>query len=219
MSNRILNITNGDYFNDHFVSNFGGEAVPFREVMMDGDSVPDIYSDEFIALRSAELNVTCDEYRKNMVVYDALCGNEYSELALWFGKDTFCQMNLLTLLAYLEQLSFQGRVVLNYIDDESFEVIEPEIYVELGIYRKLYESVLVNKQMPDDMGVIVPKAVELYFDYRSDEGTLACAVRDNLAKGHMGLLCLLLEISAEYGLSDTQAEKLIEKYIADDKND
>ena len=41
----ILNITNGDCFNYYFISSFGGEAVPFCEVMMNGDTVLDIYFD------------------------------------------------------------------------------------------------------------------------------------------------------------------------------
>ena len=52
MNQKILNITNGDSFNGYFLSKFGGEAVPFREVMMDGDSEEDIYSEEFVRLRS-----------------------------------------------------------------------------------------------------------------------------------------------------------------------
>ena len=35
-----LNITNGDVFNHFLLSKCGGEAVPFREVMMDGETVP-----------------------------------------------------------------------------------------------------------------------------------------------------------------------------------
>ena len=54
MNNKILNITNGDYFNEYFLSKFGGEAVSFCEAMMDGDVLSDIYSNEFIKLRSGE---------------------------------------------------------------------------------------------------------------------------------------------------------------------
>ena len=213
MKNKILNITNGDYFNEYFVSEFGGTAVPFRECMMDGDSVAEIFSDEFVAIRSQELNVGIEEYRKNMAVYDAVDKDRCDELQLWFGKDTFCQMNLLTLLAWLEQIKYCGRVSVNYIDDETFDIIESDINAELGIYGKMYEDILINKQRPDGTGVLVPRAIDLYFDYHSENGMLAKTVRDNSRKGHTELICLLLEISSEYGLSDIQAERLIEKYV------
>ena len=207
----ILNITNGEYFNNYFLTKFGGVAVPFCEAMMDGGPVLELYSDEFIKLRSKELGVNIEEYKSKIFVYTDLLKN-YSEICLWFGKDTFCQINLLTLLAYLEQIGYSGKVVLNYINDETFEVIEANIPVELGSYKKLYEDILIAKKHSTDLGVLDFEVVELYFDYHSDRGTLAQLVRENSDKDDMTLVSLLIEGSKEYGLSDMQAEKLIEKY-------
>ena len=207
----ILNITNGEYFNNYFLTKFGGVAVPFCEAMMDGDTVLELYSDEFIKLRSKELGVNIEEYKSKIFVHTDLLKN-YSEICLWFGKDTFCQINLLTLLAYLEQIGYSGKVVLNYINDETFEVIEANIPVELGSYKKLYEDILIAKKHSTDLGVLDFEVVELYFDYHSDRGTLAQLVRENSDKDDMTLVSLLIEGSKEYGLSDMQAEKLIEKY-------
>ena len=211
MTDRILNITNGDVFNDHFLSQNGGVAVPFREAMMDGAADIEIYSHEFIMLRTAELNVGVEEYMTKALVREELL-SDYSALCLWFGKDTFCQMNLLTLLAYLEQIEYSGNVTLNYIDDETFEVLDSNIAVELGIYKKLYEDILISKILPKRVGVLCPDAIELYFDYHSNDGKLAHIVRDNADMSEMELLCLLLESSKQYGLSDIQAQKLINKY-------
>ena len=208
----ILNITNGDCFNDYFLSKFGGEAVPFCEAMMDGDTLSDIYSDEFIELRSKELGVSAKEYKSKMHVQTAFAQNKYSELRLWFGKDSFCQTNLLMLLGLLEQIRYDGKVVLNYIDDESFNVIEANIPITLGMYKNLYEDILIAKKRPTELGVLYPEAIELYFDYHSDNGALARLVRKNSDKEDLALVCLLLEASKAYGLSDLQAEKLIKKY-------
>ncbi len=213
MKDKILNITNGDYFNEYFLSHFGGEALPFCEAMMEGDTVLEIYSEEFIRLRSREVGVSAEEYRAKMQVYDALNGNDYTELRLWFGKDTFCQANLLTLLAYLEQIKFDGKVILTYIDDETFEVLGSDIVVELGLYRKLYEDIFIKKMKPEEPGVLVPESIDLYFDYHSDEGFLVTLVKKNAHKDKTALVCLLIENSKEYGLSDQQAEKLIKRYL------
>ena len=209
----ILNITNGDYFNDYFLTKFGGEAVPFCEAMMDGGTVSEIYSDEFIKLRSNELGVSIEEYKSKMHIQTASVKN-YSELRLWFGKDTFCQINLLTLLAYLEQIEYDGQIVLNYIDDESFDVIEENIPVTLAPYKKLYEYILIEKKCPTELGVLDTEAIELYFDYHSNNGTLALLIRENSDKDNMTLMRLLLERSKAYGLSDIQAERLIKKVVA-----
>lgn len=215
MNNKNLNITNGEYFNKYFISKFGGTAIPFCEAMMDGEAVADIYSQQFITLRAKSLNVTEKEYRSKMYVYDALNRNNYQTICLWFGKDTFCQINLLTLLAYLEQIEFQGELKLNYIDDETFKVSESDIKVNLGIYSKIYEDVLVSKNVPNNVGLLKARAIDLFFDYHSENGELAKLVRANAHKEKMGLISLLLEQSKDYGLSDLQAERLINSNLSD----
>ena len=209
MHDKSLNITNGDYFNEYFIAKFGGEAVPFCEAIMDGDVVMNVYSEEFIQLRSKTLHVSETEYRAKMYVYDSLNKNTYSSICLWFGKDTFCQMNLLTLLVYLEQMKYCGKVTLNYINDETFEIEESDIDVKLGIYSQIYEDVLIAKHMPNDFGILDAKAIELYFDYHSDNGMLANMIRMNVDKDKTELIGLLLKESTDYGLSDLQAERLI----------
>ena len=211
MNDKALNITNGDAFNKYFISKFGTKALPFCEAMMDGNTVLDIYSDEFVDVRSKELGVSREEYKSKMLT----CGVdvlEYEKLNLWFGRDTFCQMNLLTLLAYLEQINYHGMVILNYIDDETFEVTTANIQVELGIYKNLYEQILINKNKIDSLGILVPETIDLFFDYHSESGALAEMVRNNLDMEHTDLICRLLYNSKEYGLSDIQAKRLIEKY-------
>ena len=213
MDNKTLNITNGDYFNEYFLSNFGAIAIPFCEAMMDGNTVANIYSQQFIALRAESLGITENEYKSKMYMVDALNNNGFQSICLWFGKDTFCQINLLTLLAYLEQIGYVGELKLNYIDDETFEVLEPNIDVELGIYGKIYKDVLLLKNAPSNLGVLNPLAIDLFFDYRSKNGKLATLVKANGHKEKTELICLLLEKSKDYGLSDLQAEKLINRIL------
>lgn len=209
----ILNITNGDYFNEYFLKAFGGEALPFCEAMMDGATVTPIFSEQFVSLRSKELGISTTEYRSKMQVYDALRENHYAELHLWFGKDTLCQINLLTLLAYLEETQYCGEVLLNYIDDETFEVLEKDISVKLGSYQELYRAILMEKKMTKETGALILHAIDLYFDYHSENGFLTKLARENAEKDKTALVCLLLENSKDYGLSDTQAEKLIYRHF------
>ena len=211
MKKKILNITNGDCFNEYFLSHYIGKAVPLCEAMMDGDSALEIYSDKFILLRAQSLNVSPSKYREKMYVYQAMHEDTYDEIHLWFGKDTFCQVNLLMLLAFLEESAYEGRVILNYIDDETFQVLEKNICVELGPYKNIYQEVLIEKRFPKETGVLLSKAIDLYFDYHSESGFLSKLVFENLEMDKTKLLCLLLEKSKEYGLSDQEAEKIILK--------
>ena len=118
-------------------------------------------------------------------------------------------MNLLTLLAYLEQIKYKGKLLLNYIDDETFEVIESNILVSLGIYRKIYQEILISKSIPKELGVVSATAVDLYFDYHSKNGKLLNLIKNNIGKDKTELICLLLKESKDYGLSCLQAERLV----------
>ncbi|MBR5295310.1 MAG: hypothetical protein IKU24_01820, partial [Clostridia bacterium] len=182
--------------------------LPFCEGMMDGNTVSEIYSEQFISLRSQSLNVSPSEYREKMHVYHALCQNSYDEIHLWFGKDTFCQTNLLLLLAFLEDSKYDGKLFLNYIDDESFQVLGANICVKLGNYKKLYQEILIEKRCPKEVGVLVPKAIDLYFDYHSENGFLSKLASENSQMNKNEFILLLLENSRDYGLSDLQAEKI-----------
>ena len=207
----ILNITNGDYFNKYFIEKFGGVAVAFCEAMMDGDTVENIYSAQFIKARCAALGVSEDTYKSKMHAYSALQKEGWEEIRLWFGKDTFCQANLLTVLAYLEQICFDGRVSVQYIDDETFALIGAPIVVQLGIYRKIYEEIFIRKQIPNQTGALIVNALRLYLDYHDKNGALVRLVRENADMEKTALMRLLMENTKDYGLSNLQAEKLIKE--------
>ena len=103
-------------------------------------------------------------------------------------------------------------MVLNYIDDETFEVLEADIKVELSGYENLYNEILIKKNDLKGVGVLDLNAIELYFDYHSSEGALAKIVRENSEREDVEIIRILLEKSKKYGLSDIQAAKLIKKY-------
>ena len=59
------------------------------------------------------------------------------------------------------------------------------------------------------MGVLNTRAIDLYFDYHSENGMLASLAKANVGKDKTELIGLLLNASKEYGLSNLQAEKII----------
>lgn len=209
----MLYITNGDAFNAHLQKEKGVPAVPFREAMMAGD-VPDapIFSDAFIRVRAHHHGVAERVYRTQTA--DPLSKADTNPLSLYFGRDTFCQMNLITLLAYLEEIGHRASIALNIIDDETFSVLKENIPVALGGYRDIYKTVLIKHEMPAHFGVIDERSVSLFFDYLSAEGFLAQTVRKHSEESEIALITRLLTVSADYGLSDTMAKDLIEKYKA-----
>ena len=209
----IINITNGDYLNAKLSKENEGEFFPFREAIIQGEVTQEVFSDEFIQNRAKSLGVSQDEYRqKSAPLFNFITNHKsYKKLKLWFGKDTFCQLNLLTLLALFEQINYDGEIILNLICDETGEVLQENVKIELGQYFSIYKDVLISKQMPISLGVIEKRAIDLYFDYLSPNGKLINLVKENQNLSQNELVSLLLENTKEYGLSDLNIIELIER--------
>ena len=77
--------------------------MPFNEGMCDGETIEDIFSGEFELERCVAHGVGVEEYEDIVINPLApLFSFEYDELHLFFDEDMFCQINLITLLAYLD---------------------------------------------------------------------------------------------------------------------
>lgn len=218
----ILHITNGDYFHRFFLDNYNakyaGDAIVFREAMIQGDTEKEVLSNAFISTRAKALNVDEKFYKENAKDLLDFCDSHknYSQLCLWFGRDSFCQLNLLTLLALLEKIHYQGKISLYIIDDESGAILEENIPVLLGNYQDIYEKILIQR-IPapaiSHFGVICKQAIVLYYDYLSNDGALAKYVLENKEKDETTLIKELLLKTKEYGLSDLNIIELIKRVL------
>lgn len=209
----VINITNGEFYNKFFEEQTKNKGIPFNEVMMSGPAVFPVFSNIFIEKRSKYHSISSDEYIDKMeqIIYLKNIINEVTTINLFFGNDTYCVINLLTLLAYLEELKYKDTITLNIIDDYSFETIESGINITLGIYDDLYKNIVINKEKQANLGVLSIRAIDLYFDFLDNNGYLARIVKENINKSVDDLAVLLLDASTEYGLSDLLILELINR--------
>jgi hypothetical protein len=197
---------------------YAGDAIPFREAMIQGNTEREVLSDAFIRTRANALSVAESVYKEKAKDILDFCVNysRFQELRLWFGKDSFCQLNLLTLLALLEKIEYRGKITLFLIDDENFDILEKNIPVSLGGYQKLYEEILIQRipsPFISHFGVISQRAIELYYDYLSPDGALAQFILKNKDKSEDTLMKELLSQTKEYGLSDLNILSLINRIL------
>jgi len=209
-----IHITSGEYHDQYFQKQYHEPSAPFNEAMMSGKAGADIFSADFIAERARELRTTSQEYADQMQGFLTFAKNlhDYQEVVLWFGPDTFCQMNLLTILAFLEGQRYAGQLYSVIIDDEDYTILRERAPITLGGYEDLYSHVL-NRNLPVPCrDATMQRAIDLYFDYRSENGRLAAIVKSNPKLCEHELAVKLLSESGEYGLSDLQAVALIRRY-------
>lgn len=149
--NSTLRITAGEFMKEAIVQS-SDNLVAFNEAMIRGFSEAELFSDAFIEDRCKTLEVSKKEYLEKMGPFlDRMEHvNDYEILQLLFGTEPFCQINLLTVLAYLEMKGYQGKVEAHAMDElENCSRYMKEI--KLGGYIQAYlEYQRFQKAMEED---------------------------------------------------------------------
>lgn len=209
----ILNILNGQMMYEKFYNHQlmeKSDYVPFNEAMCSNEATATIFSDEFIQIRASGHQVSLQDYEKiTLNPLKPLFENKYKCIVLWFGDDMFCQINLLTVLAYLDQAGYQGRVYYHKVEEMTYEVEETEIWIE-G-YHDIYQQVLIHHRLPEaKLMPVMYQGIRLYLEYLKEENDITTFIKRNLGKPQDELLHHLFNLFPHYGLGDTQYIKIIE---------
>ncbi len=208
-----LNIVNGmamlSFLSENKIE-LDGEVIPFNEGMCDGDATEDIFGGEFSMMRCAAHGVGIEEYEDIVINFlHPLFSFDHDEMHLFFDDDMFCQINLITLLAYLDINEYDGRVALHLIDHSFNELVMFEIK-PAGFYE-IYKNVLIEKRIPNEvLPEIMSDAVVKYLDYAGDNSEIAQYILDNIDVNETELLDMLFSRFESYGLGDTSLQKQID---------
>ncbi len=209
-----LNILNGQEMYEYFKrSGFdkNGTFIPFNEAMCVGEATVDIFSSQFNKCRCNAHRVTIEQYNEiTLKPLEVLFKNQFSHIVLWFDDDMFCQINLLTLLAYLDETNYKKNITFNLTNRE-FKVVD-SFELDVHGYSKLYKKVMINKCMPENVNIsLMENGIRLYLEYLKEENEITAYIRqrDNLESDI--LVSELLKAFPKYGLGDTQYIQLIER--------
>lgn len=209
-----LNIVNGmamlAYIKENQID-LNGEVVPFNEGMCDGETVEDIFSGEFELERCVCHGVGVEEYEDIVINPLApLFTFDYDELHLFFDEDMFCQINLITLLAYLDSNAYEGNIALHLIDYDFNEI--KCVQIKPNGFFAVYKTVLIDKKVPE---IILPDimmdAVVNYLDYSKEDNELIAFAQQNLDMQEDELLTEMFNRFKHLGLGDTQLQKIIDR--------
>lgn len=208
----VLNIFNGQMMYDEFHSNKmmgNSDYVPFNEAMCVHPTSKQIFDNEFIRLRSEGHQNSVKNYKKIVIEpLEPLFQNQYKYMVLWFGEDVFCQINLLTILAYLEQIKYKGRLFLNSFRDDEFKVSQTELF--LGNYQKIYEEVFINQQKPDiELLPVMYQAIELYLSMLAEENSVKKYINNHAHLSEAQLVMQLMTVFSTLGYGDLQYIEII----------
>jgi hypothetical protein len=209
---RTLHILNGQaMYNFYKKTNFLEQElmVPFNEAMCYGITYNDLFSNEFTEIRVKVHRVTPVQYSETILKpLGPLFSGKFTDIALWFDADMFCQINILSLLAWLDQAEHTGAIDLYLVGDQ-FEPMNHFTLKAKGYYA-IYKQVLIDKKMPEN---IYPdplkKGVELYLNYLNKDSDLMMYIKKYSDVPEEELMLALLKKFKHYGLGDTQYFEII----------
>ncbi len=210
----VLNILNGQMMHEEFKNEkLMGESdyAPFNEAMCVNMATTQVFDKEFIKTRAEGHNSSIESYTKKVIdPLENLFTKKYKCIVLWFGEDMFCQMNLLTILSYLEQSSYEGKVYLNSFREDEFKVNEIEL--KLGNYSSVYNEVLVNhKKIFYKVPPVMYQAIDLYLEMLKEDNTVMKFISKNKDLSTQELLIKLFQLFPTIGYGDSQYIELINK--------
>jgi hypothetical protein len=211
---RKLHILNGQEMYRYFTKTQFLEnemKIPFNEAMCYGNTSKDIFSNVFAEIRSKVHHVTTEKYAEvTLQPLQQLFDNEFERIELWFDADMFCQINYLTLLAYLDRKNHQNTIKLHIVDDK-YDQIENYTLQTQG-YDELYKQVLLHKTNPESINPPpLKKGIERYLIYLKEDSDIMQFIQQNQHLQDDELTAKLLENFKEYGLGDLQYLDMIKK--------
>ena len=170
-----------------------------------------------LRVRATSLGIDYDQYLQVTVAeLDELLNKSHSNIILWFDEDMFCQINVLTLCAYLDCTHFDGEVILNIIQQNFWQYNMEDIVIKsykLNVrgYYSIYKDVLIRKVVTkNDLFEEMKKGIRLYENYISDNSEVRMAIREMVQKNHSKRY-IIKEISrkySNYGIGDYNIELL-----------
>lgn len=179
---------------------------PWNEAMSWGRATGDIFSPAFIAARCQALHTDSSTYIEQVI--QPLSGVlQEQHLVCWFGEDMFCQINLLVLLAWLEQNHYQGSVQIGRLEERELRILGELETVSLKGWVQRYERIVLAQQLPDDLPFAwMNPGVEDYLTYQN---RVRQAIRNHRTDPER--LTYLMQEFAALGLGDQQFQWLIDQ--------
>lgn len=206
-----INIISGDAMAEYSEQLGFKNYTSFSEAMIDGtvkDMAP--FSPSFINERAKTHGLHPDKYRRKFAQH-LLKMRAGDEVHVYFGEDLFCQLNLITVLAFLERQGIDKVTYHVIFEDEMKETALIE-NVETSGFSEIYKAVLINHTSIAAPLEIIENGIKLYLDYLDENGHLATFIRSNPEDSVLQLTVKIIKQLPEYGLSAEQCAYIIGKY-------
>jgi hypothetical protein len=208
-----LNIVSGMVLKEKISNNFNimdQTIVSFNEAMVQGKSDSEIFSSEFFRKRISSLETDYKTYKRLVIdELSPLIDKQFENIVLWFDKDMFCQINMITILAYLKQKNNQTTIYFCCVNEITSRV---NFYKQINLDKMddLYKNVIINQQSFKTGYPTIDNGVEFYLDYLKDDNIIYDHIKKHLNDND--LIEQLIDKFRDFGLGNTQYKIMIKRF-------
>ncbi len=207
---KIMHITSGEYSADALRERLpDAEILPFNEAMCEGEAALPVFGEEFCRLRAKAYGVRYDEYLQKSPVAGLKKSGGYGCLELYFDHDMFCAVNAVTLLAYLEQSGFGGKILFHLIAQDGRADVLESAPIRADGYLAHYRALLLDRRAVRTGFDIFDRVLPLYLEYKKKDNEIVRYAREHRSEEKETLIKKMLAAFRDYGLSDLAAERFI----------
>ena len=181
--------------------------------MIQGELIYPLFDENFIYSRCKTHNVNKDLYliKLNEFINIKTYVNDIDKITLWFGKDAFCIINLITVLTYLNEINYTKDINVNFVDDATCNIINENIKLEVNNIKDIYTS-LINKDLVKCNNDFINEGLKDYLYITSDNNHIIDYIKENKNKlSKQELVVSIMKQTYKYGLSDLFILELINK--------
>lgn len=207
---KVLHIASGESVAT-YLKNYGTSNVfAFNEAMCEGDADADFFSQEFCRKRAEAYQISEDSY---IPFYRelAVCLRDAERLELYFDHDMFCAVNTITLLAFLEEVKFSGKIHFNLIAQDGTATVLESFPIVLGGFGNVYRQVLINRTSVKTGVKHLDAGIELYLAYKKPDNEIVRYIKENQDMPRKELCRAALAEFADYGVGDMAILRMIDE--------
>ena len=195
-----------------FITNYkkqNGLVILFLELVTEGKLSSDIFSHSFIKKRSESLKISIKEYEKDIIKpLKPLFQHKYKKLNIWLIRGMNTGMNLLLLLAYLDQIQDHNEITISVYDEKMRKIKNYNISSD-GYYH-VYQTVLLNHKKPREITISpIQQAIIYFLEYIQENNHMKEFIKKNISLEPQILYIKFMGEFNEYHISDSQFIKLL----------